>query len=96
MDGGGGGAGHAGLAGAAAADQRALTDRVRRFQFTPFDAKIEEWRYYIRRFKRELSLNELLAGAATELYRRDLLISRVGHDAFKVLVDHFQPAEKED
>ena len=89
-----GGAGHAGLAGAA--DQRALTDRVRRFQFTPFDARIEEWRYYIRRFERELSLNELLAGAATEPHRRDLLVSRVGPDAFKVLVDHFQPAEIED
>jgi hypothetical protein len=70
MDAGGGGAGHAG----AAANQRPLTDRVRRFQFTPFDAKIEEWRYYIRRFERELSLNELLAGAATEPYRRNLLV----------------------
>jgi hypothetical protein len=89
-----GGAGHAGLAGAA--DQRALTDRVRRFQFTPFDARIEEWRYFIRRFERELSLNELLAGAATEPYRRYLLVSRVGPDTFKVLVDHFQPAEIED
>jgi hypothetical protein len=59
MDGDGGGA-------VAAAGQRALTDRVRRFQFTPFDAKIEEWRYYIRRFERELLLNELLADAATE------------------------------
>ena len=43
----------------AAAAHRAVTERVRRFQFDRFDPQTEEWIYYIRRFETELALHEL-------------------------------------
>ena len=84
------------MAEAAAAARTALAERVRRFQFERFDPHAEQWEYYVQRFETELAINGLLddpaeGGPATEVHRRNLLLARVGPDAFKVLVDHFRP-----
>jgi transposase InsO family protein len=71
----------------------AILERVRRFQFDRFTPDTEEWRYYIQRFETELAIHGLLEGAPTELHRRNLLLSRVGPAAFRIVVDHFRPAE---
>jgi transposase InsO family protein len=76
----------------AEAEARALLERVRRFQFDRFDSAAEEWTYYIRRFTNELAIYGLNTPETAE-HRRNLLLSRVGPDAFKVVVDHFRPAE---
>jgi len=47
--------------------------------------------YYIQRFKNELAIHGLLTGPGTEDHRGNLLLSRVGPEAFKILVDHFRP-----
>ena len=81
-------------AAAAAAAQRAIMERVRRFHFDRYDNNLEEWPYYIRRFETELALYEL-RGDDTMQQRRNLLLSRIGPDAYKIVVDHFRPAEVE-
>jgi hypothetical protein len=78
-----------------AAAHRALMERVRRFQFDRFDPNGEDWQYYIQRFETELAIRELLDGADTMPSRRNLL-SRIGPEAFKVVVDHFRPATVND
>ena len=82
------------MADAAAAACRAVMERVRRFQFDIFDPLTEEWIYYIRHFETELALHDL-RGDDTMDYRRNLLLSRIGPDAFKVLVHHFRLEEIE-
>ncbi len=79
-------------AAAAEGARRAVLERVRRFQFDRFDPHVEEWTYYIRRFEAELTVFEL-RGDDTMEHRRNLLLSRVGPEAFRILVDHFRPAE---
>ena len=74
---------------AAVAAHRAVMEYVRRFQFDRFDPQSKEWIYYIRRFETELALHEL-RGDNTLEYRRNLLLSRIGPDAFEVLVNHFR------
>lgn len=74
------------------AAEAALLDRVRRFQFERFAPDSEEWNYYIQRFETELAIFGLLDGDDTAVHRRNLLLSRVGPEAFRVLVDHFRPA----
>ena len=77
---------------AAAAAERTILERVRRFQFDRFDQNVEEWTYYIQRFENELAIHGLLAeDAAVMHHRRNLLLSRIGPEAFKVVVDHFRP-----
>lgn len=70
----------------------ALLDRVRRFSFDRFSPDSEEWIYYIQRFETELAIHGLLEGDVTAVHRRNLLLSRVGPDAFRIVVDHFRPA----
>jgi hypothetical protein len=79
-----------------AAAHRALMERVRRFQFDGFDPNGEEWLYYIQRFETVLAIHKLLDGADTMPSRRNLLVSRIGPEAFKVVVDHFRPATVND
>jgi hypothetical protein len=67
-----------------------LLERVRRFQFDKFDKSAEEWTYYIQRFETELAVSGLLADDVMTR-RRNLLLSRVGAEAFHVVVDHFRP-----
>lgn len=74
----------------AAAAERDLLERVRRFQFDKFDKSAEEWIYYIQRFETELAISGLLADDVMT-HRRNLLLSRVGPEAFRVVVDHFRP-----
>lgn len=77
---------------AAAAAERTILERVSRFQFDRFDQNVEEWTYYIQRFENELAIHGLLAeDAAVMPHRRNLLLSRIGPEAFKVVVDHFRP-----
>ena len=78
-------------AAAAAAAERALLERVRRFQFDRFDQNVEEWTYYIQRFENDLALHGLLASDDVMPRRQNLLLSRIGPEAFKVVVDHFRP-----
>ena len=72
-------------------NEAAIAAVTQRFRFDRFDASGEEWEYYIQRFETELALHNLLAGDATAEARRNLLLSKIGPDAFKVLVDHFRP-----
>ena len=72
-------------------DANAIQQAVQRFRFERFDVAVEEFDYYIQRFETELDLHNLLQGDATADARRSLLLSRIGPDAFKVLVDHFRP-----
>ena len=71
---------------------RALTERVRRFQFDRFDPHGQEWQYYIQRFETELAIHKLMDGADAMPSRRNLLLSRKGPEVFKVVVDHFRHA----
>ena len=79
------------MADAAAVAARALLERVRRFQFDRFDPNGEEWNYYIQRFENELAIHGLLEEPGTAAHRRNLLLARIGPEAFRVVVDHFRP-----
>ena len=72
-------------------DAAALQGAVQRFRFERFDRASEEWEYYIQRFETELSLHGLLQGDETANVRRNLLLSKIGPEAFKVVVDHYRP-----
>jgi hypothetical protein len=79
-------------AASAAAAQRAIMKRVRRFHFDQYDSNLGEWPYYIPRFETVLALYEP-RGDDTMQQRRNLILSRIGPDAYKIVVDHFRPAE---
>ena len=70
----------------------ALQNAIQRFLFDRFDAGSDEWEYYIQRFETELALHNLLAGDHAADACQNLLLSKIGPDAFKILVDHFCPA----
>ena len=74
-------------------DAAAIQAAVQRFRFERFDKMGEEWEYYIQRFETELALHGLLEGNATANVRRNLLLSKIGPDAFKVVVDHYRPED---
>ena len=74
-------------------DAAAIQAAVRRFRFERFDKMGEEWEYYIQRFETELALHGLLEGNETANIRRNLLLSKIGRDAFKVVVDHYRPED---
>ena len=74
-------------------DAAAIQAAVQRFRFERFDKMGEEWEYYIQRFETELALHGLLEGNATANVRRNLLLSKIGSDAFKVVVDHYRPED---
>ncbi|XP_063370250.1 uncharacterized protein K02A2.6-like [Cydia amplana] len=67
-----------------------MTARVDRFQFDSFDNKTEDWDYYIQRFEIELQIHGL-DKETSEDKRKQLLLSRIGPTAFKVLVDYYRP-----
>ncbi|XP_063363538.1 uncharacterized protein LOC134652296 [Cydia amplana] len=67
-----------------------MTARVDRFQFDSFDNKTEDWDYYIQRFEIELQIHGL-DKETSEDKRKQLLLSRIGPAAFKVLVDYYRP-----
>ena len=68
-----------------------IRDAVQRFKFDHFDPVQEKWEYYIQRFETELALHNLLSGDATAEARKNLLLSKVGPEAFRILVDHHRP-----
>ena len=68
-----------------------IRDAVQRFKFDRFDPVQEKWEYYIQRFETELALHNLLSGDATAEARKNLLLSKVGPEAFRILVDHHRP-----
>ena len=74
-------------------DAAAIQAAVQRFRFERFDKMGEEWEYYIQRFKTELALYGLLEGNETANVLRNLLLSKIGPDAFKVVVDHYRPED---
>ena len=74
-------------------DENSIRDAVQRFRFDRFKAEEEEWVYYVQRFETELALHRLLVGDNTADTRRNLLLSKVGTEAFRVLVDHFRPED---
>ena len=49
--------------------------------------------YYIQRFETELALHGLLEGNEKANVRRNLLLSKIGPDAFRVVVDHYRPED---
>lgn len=65
--------------------------RASRFRLEPFSPEVEDWDYYIQRFELELRVH----GIDDEAEQRDLLLTRVGPAAFKVVVDYFRPAKVE-
>ncbi|XP_052753094.1 uncharacterized protein K02A2.6-like [Galleria mellonella] len=66
---------------------------LERFNFNTFDNNTEDWEYYIQRFEIELQLHGL-DGRSPDCNnkRKQLLLSRVGSTAFKILVDYFRPS----
>eukprot|EP00731_Ephydatia_muelleri_P006604 Em0003g852a len=65
---------------------------VQRFKFDRFVTPAQEkWEYYIQRFETELALYNLFSGDATAEARKNLLLSKVGPEAFRILVDHHRP-----
>jgi hypothetical protein len=69
-----------------------LTTRVCKFKFTQFDAKTEEWRYYIQRFELELTLQNITGTDGESVAaKRNLLLKWVGPDLYRLVVDHFHP-----
>ena len=58
------------------------------FHFENFKEEQEEWSYYSQRFEVELAIHGI---TTTDNEARNLLLSKVGAKAFKVLVDHFKP-----
>ena len=81
----------AAAAAVAAAADRALKDTVRRFTFAEFNPRVDEWRYYIDRFELALQKYDLLEGEAAAPHRRNLLLTSVGAEAYRVVADHFRP-----
>ena len=69
----------------------AVQEAMRRFRFDRFDNNIEEWDYYIQRFENELAVHGLLTGEDSADARKNLLLSKIGPEAFKVVVDYFCP-----
>eukprot|EP00731_Ephydatia_muelleri_P007324 Em0003g1572a len=72
-------------------DEEQIRNAVQRFKFDRFDPAQEKWEYYIQRFETELALYNLLSGDATAEARKNLLLSKVGPEAFRILVDHHRP-----
>lgn len=64
-------------------DKNVIRDAVQRFRFDRFKAEEEEWEYYMQRFETELALHRLLAGKNTVDTQRNLLLSKVGPEAFR-------------
>uniref|UniRef100_A0A5S6QM96 RNA-directed DNA polymerase n=1 Tax=Trichuris muris TaxID=70415 RepID=A0A5S6QM96_TRIMR len=62
-----------------------------RFAFDQFDPSVEEWDFYVQRFECELEVFGLRCGTTTELARRRLLLSKIGKEHFRLLVNHFKP-----
>jgi len=58
-----------------------------RFQFDKYNPDEELWTYYRQRFMVELRINNI----TEEDTKRDLLLSKVGAEAFKILVDYASP-----
>ena len=69
----------------------AVQEAMRRFRFDRFDNNIEEWDYYIQRFENELAVHGLRTGEDSADARKNLLLSKIGPEAFKVVVDYFCP-----
>lgn len=61
-----------------------------KFVFETYSPNNEDWEYYITRFEIELSLHNLLTHE-TEQVRRNILLSKIGSQAFKIIVDYFRP-----
>src|SRR5688572_8981410 len=74
---------------AAAALQQRL-ERARRFRFDKFTPEIEEFDYYIQRFELELQRHGI-TGAEYDNAKRSLLLTSIGPEPFRVLVDRFRP-----
>ena len=60
---------------------------IKTFVFDKFFPEKEEWDYYLQRFELELTLH----GTKNEADKRNLLLSKVGPDSFKLLVDYYKP-----
>lgn len=71
-----------------------ISERVSRFKFSQFDAKTEDWRYYMQRFELELSLQNLSGNSdAQKIAKRNLLLKSVGAELYRLVVDHFDPKD---
>ena len=66
-------------------------ERIRSFKFERFYNESEEWKYYIQRFEMELSIFGWDSSEETEPIRRKLLLSKIGPEPFKIVVDHVHP-----
>lgn len=65
-------------------------ERFQDIKFERFCPDIEEWEYYFQRFEMELTIHNLNT-PENENQRRNLLLSKVGPEPFRMLVDHFKP-----
>ena len=72
-------------------NEEQIRNAVQWFKFDRFDPAQEKWEYYIQRFETELALYNLLSGDAIAEARKNLLLSKVGPEAFRILVDHHRP-----
>lgn len=60
---------------------------IKSFVFDKYYPEKEEWDYYLQRFELEITLH----GITNDVDKRNILLSKVGPETFKLLVDHFQP-----
>lgn len=65
-------------------------DSPRNFKFDQFAPDREDWEYYIQRFELETAIQGLDT-AETSTHKRNILLTKVGPDPFKILVDYFKP-----
>uniref|UniRef100_A0A0A9XBP2 Retrotransposon gag domain-containing protein n=1 Tax=Lygus hesperus TaxID=30085 RepID=A0A0A9XBP2_LYGHE len=66
--------------------------RVQNFKFPQYEEEVELWAYYINRFEVGISRLEL-TGSIDARTRSILLLTSVGPNPFKILVDHFRPRD---
>ncbi|KAF6202342.1 hypothetical protein GE061_004740 [Apolygus lucorum] len=62
-----------------------------KFKFDRFDQEIEEWSYYVKRFEIALSRQEIVE----QQDRAKILLSSIGPEPFRVVVDSFSPQDIE-
>ncbi|XP_071056472.1 uncharacterized protein [Onthophagus taurus] len=63
-------------------------EKHKHFNFEAFKEDQEDFHYYIQRFEVELAINGI---KTTDADARNLLLSKVGSQTFKLLVDHYRP-----
>ena len=80
---------------AAARRAERIQEAVQRFTFEQFEPTVETFDCYLERFENKLAIIGIAVTddepAENASHRRNLLLTHVGREHYKLLVDHFQP-----